>query len=77
MYASRALTPAETRYAQTEKELLAIVFACDPLDAYVYGRDLVNMKTDHKPLEVTFIKPLATTPKSLQKMLLHLQKCNI
>ena len=38
-YASRALTPAETRYAQIEKELLSIVFACDRFDAYVYGRD--------------------------------------
>ena len=45
-YASRALTPTETRYAQIEKELLAIVFACDRFDAYVYGRDLVNMATD-------------------------------
>ena len=50
-YASRALTPAETRYAQIEKELLAIVFACERFDAYVYGRDLVNVETDHKPLK--------------------------
>ena len=61
-YASRALTPAETRYAQIEKELLAIVFACDRFDAYVYGRHLVNVETDHKPLEPIFVKPLASAP---------------
>ena len=61
-YASRALTPAETRYAQIGKELLAIVFACDRFDAYVYGRDLVNVETDHKPLEPIFIKPLVQPP---------------
>ena len=76
-YASRALTPAETRYAQKEKELLAIVFACDRSDAYVYGRDLVNVETDHKPLEPIFVKPLAATPKRLQRMLLRLQKYNL
>ena len=62
-YASHALTPAETCYAQIEKELLSIVFACDRFDAFVYGRDLVNVETDHKPLEAIFIKPLAATPK--------------
>ena len=76
-YASRALTPAETHYAQIEKELLSIVFACDRFDAFVYGRDLVNVETDHKPLEAIFIKPLAATPKRLQRMLLRLQKYNL
>ena len=34
-----ALTVAETQYAHMEEELLAIVSACDPLEAYIYGRD--------------------------------------
>ena len=71
-YASHALTPAETCYAQIEKELLSIVFACDHFDAFVYCRDLVNVETDHKPLEAIFIEPLAATPKCLQRRLLHL-----
>ncbi len=36
-YASRALTPTETIYAQIEKELLAIAFACGHFKAYIYG----------------------------------------
>ena len=51
-YASRALTPAETRYAQIEKELLAIVFACDHFETYIYGLESVNVETDHQPLEI-------------------------
>ena len=50
-YASRALTPTETSYAQIEKELLAIVFACEKFDAYIFGRDMVKVESDHKPLE--------------------------
>lgn len=37
-YASRALTDTEKRYAQIEKELLAIVFAANRFHQYVYGR---------------------------------------
>ena len=64
VYASRALPPAETRYAQIEKELLAIVFACDLFHAYVSGCEIVNIETDQKPFEPIFTK---------QRMLLSLQ----
>ncbi len=56
-YASRALTPTETRYVQIEKELLAIVFACDHFEAYVHGRECVHIETDHQPLVSIVTKP--------------------
>lgn len=73
-YVSRALTDTETRYAQIEKELLAIVFACEKFYAYIYGRDIVHVESDHQPLETIMRKPLHDTPKQLQRMLLQLQK---
>lgn len=36
-YASRALTPTETRYAQIEKEMLAVVFARTKFHQYTFG----------------------------------------
>ena len=76
-YASRALISAETRYAQIEKELLAIVFGCDHFEAYIYGRKQVHVETDHQPLEMIVRKPLNTAPKRLQHMLLQLQKYSL
>ena len=76
-YASRALNPVESKYAQIEKELLAIVFACERFEAYIFGRDLVNVETDHKPLEAIVLKPLHAAPQRLQRMLLRLQKFNL
>ena len=75
-YASRALTQAERNYAQIEKELLAIVFACERFDQYLYGR-LVKVDSDHKPLEIITKKPLHNAPKRLQSMLLRLQRYDI
>ena len=76
-YASRALTSAETRYAQIEKELLAIVFACEKFEPYVFGRYVVHVEMDHKPLEAIVRKPLNAAPQRLQRMLLRLQKYNL
>lgn len=56
-YASRALRDAEQRYAQIEKELLAIVFAMKKFHQYVYGVS-VQVQSDHKPLEAILKKPL-------------------
>lgn len=60
-YASRALTDAETRYAQIENELLAIVWACDKFDQYVYSRDIITVETDHEPLKAIFKKEIQVT----------------
>ena len=39
-YVSRTLMSAEANYAQIEKELLAICFACAKFHCYIYGKEL-------------------------------------
>lgn len=71
-YGSRSLTDCEKRYAQIEKELLAIVYGCEKFNQYVYGKT-VQVETDHKPLETVFKKALQKAPLRLQRMLMRLQ----
>ena len=71
-YASRSLTPAETRYAQIEKELLAVVFGCNRFYQYIYGKQII-VESDHQPLQAITKKPLDKSPIRLQRMLLNLQ----
>jgi hypothetical protein len=75
-YASRALTLTQQKYAQIEKELLAIVYGCHKFHQYVYGRT-VHVKTDHKPLENILVKNLHQAPMHLQKMIMSLQKYDL
>ena len=72
-YASRALTDAEGRYAQIEKEMLAIIFGLERFNQYVYGRPVL-VESDHKPLEMIHKKALQAAPKHLQRMLLRAQR---
>lgn len=73
-FAARKLTAPESRWAQIEKEMLAIVYGCTKFHQYIYGHKLVTVESDHKPLESIFKKPLNETPVRLQRMLLRLQK---
>ena len=75
-FASRALTDTETRYAQIEKELLAIVFACERFYTYIYGRT-TTVQSEHKPLEAVFKKSISSTTPRLQRMLLRLAKFSL
>jgi hypothetical protein len=71
-FASRSMTETETRYANIEKELLAILFGLARFHQYIYGKHVI-VESDHKPLEAIIKKPLANTPPRLQRMLLRLQ----
>jgi hypothetical protein len=73
-FASRALSEAETRYAQIEKEFLSIVFATTKFHQYIYGFD-VEVLTDHKPLVSIIKKEINKIHSSrLQRMRLKLVK---
>ena len=75
-YVSRALTETESRYAQIEKEMLAIVFSVEKFNDYTFGRKTI-VHTDHKPLESIVKKPLHRAPKRLQGMMIRLQKYDL
>ncbi|KAL7865172.1 hypothetical protein SRHO_G00104190 [Serrasalmus rhombeus] len=75
-FASRVLTDTETRYAQIEKELLAVVFACTKFRDYIYGKPTI-VETDHQPLVTILKKPIHAAPARLQRMLLRLQSYDI
>ena len=72
-FASKSLTDTETRYANIEREMLAVCFALEKFHTFCYGRQ-VTVKSDHKPLETIQKKPIHAAPPRLQRMLLKNQR---
>ena len=72
-FTSKSLTDTETRYANIEGELLAIVFGCEKFNTYLYSRSFM-VESDYKPLEMICLKNLISAPVHLQRMLSWLQQ---
>ena len=70
-YGSKALTDVESCYSQTEREALAVVWACEHFDLYVGGANHFTILTDHKPLETIWRKP--KPPLRIERWGIHLQ----
>lgn len=75
-YASRALSDVERRYAQIEKEALAICFGCEKFHQYIFSKT-IKVESDHKPLESIFRKPFNQCPARIQRMKLNVQKYDL
>ena len=73
-FMSYSMSPTEQRYSQIEKECLAICHSFNKLNQWVYGKQDIEVHTDHQPLETIVRKPLNKAPVRLQKMLMRLQR---
>jgi transposase InsO family protein len=72
-YASRALTTTEQKYAQIEKEMLAVVYGLTKFHKLAYGKSDVTIESDHKPLESLLKKAMNAAPMRIQRMRLKLE----
>ncbi|KAJ8346650.1 hypothetical protein SKAU_G00280510 [Synaphobranchus kaupii] len=71
-YISRSLSETEQRYAQVEKEALAVTWACERLNSYIIGLQF-TVETDRKPLLALLrTKALDDLPPRIQRFCLRL-----
>lgn len=73
-YASRSLTATEQRYAQLEKEALALTWACERFSDFILGLHF-ELETDHKPL-VSLLggRALDSLPPRVQRFRMRLMR---
>ena len=63
-FASRSLTPAETRCANIECKMLAVVFGCIKFHHYICSRKFI-CESDCKPLKDIHLKHFSDAPPRL------------
>ena len=68
------MNEAQRNYATTEKELLAIIFACDKFQPYLIGSKVI-VYTDHAALKYLFAK--ADSKPRLIRWVLLLQEFDL
>ena len=71
-YASRTLSDVERRYSQTEKEALALVWACERFRQFLLGRKFF-LVTDHQPLKAIY-SPRSKPSARVERWVLRLQE---
>ena len=67
-YASRTFNEAQENYSTTEKEMLAIVFACEKFRPYILGSHII-VHTDHAAIKYLMSKKEAK-PRPIRWVLL-------
>ena len=71
-FASRALSAVEQRYSQTEREALAITWACEHFHIYIFGAPF-TVFTDHKPLTSIFNNTRSQLSARIERWVLRTQ----
>lgn len=73
-FASRSMTETERRYAQIEKEALAITWGCEKFHQMIIGKE-IKIHTDHKPLiPILNNKDIDSLPPRVQRFRLRLMR---
>jgi hypothetical protein len=58
-------------------EMSFILFGLERFDQYTYGRNVLIVQNDHKPLQNILTKPLGQAPKRLQDVMKKLFRYDI
>ena len=74
MYKSRSLKEVETRYSATEREALAVRWACRKLRKYLLGAPKFRIVTDHRPLTYMFHKLCGELPPRVENFVMDVQE---
>ena len=72
-YISRAMTSAEKRYSQTEKDALAVKWAKNRFSMYLLGAPKFKIMTSHKPLIPMFNRSCLKLPPRIEKWIMDMQ----